>query len=326
MTFKFTRCIQTLFLSLVASLLIKTKAPALENKKTSTTLSHYIMAVMYDELGQIDDSIVEYKRALKTDYNNTVIHLNLASSFIKKNDFESAIEELKLAIKFDPEAVEPHAILALLYSTQNQVDLATAEYEIALKNASKQEPKNIDIYKSLGAIYLKQKKFEAARDAYKLILDLSPNDNEAHFYLGNIYDELNLRDLAIEELRLAIQRKPDYHEALNYLGYIYVEENKNLDEAQILIRKALEIEPDNGAYIDSLGWLYFKQANFKEAIEELEKASSLLKDPVIYDHLGDAYFKINNFENAKLNWQRALELDPHQDKVKKKLEELNKSK
>jgi len=89
-----------------------------------------------------------------------------------------------------------------------------------------------------------------------------------------------------------------------------------------MIRKALGIEPDNGAYIDSLGWLYFKQGRFQEAIKELERASILFKDPVIFDHLGDAYLKTGDTEKAKANWQKSLDLDPVQDKVKKKIEGL----
>ena len=176
------------------------------------------MAAMYEQLGDIDMAIQEYKKALKTDQQNSIIHLNLASSYIKKNEIAKAIEELNLTVSLDPEAVEPHAILALLYSSQNKPESATAEYEIALKNASKREPQNIDIYKTLGAVYLQQKKLKEAQDTYQLILNLSPNDAEAHFYLGNIYDELNNREAAIEELRKSLQLNPDYHEALNYFA------------------------------------------------------------------------------------------------------------
>jgi Flp pilus assembly protein TadD len=109
---------------------------------------------------------------------------------------------------------------------------------------------------------------------------------------------------------------------LNYLGYLYVEENRNLETAETMIRKALELDSDNGAYIDSLGWLYFKRGKIKEALKELEKASALLADPVIYEHLGDAYFKTKELEKARANWQESLKLDPHQDKVKKKIEGL----
>jgi len=278
------------------------------------------MAGVYEQLGDMDLAIQEYKKALKTDSQNSLIHLNLAATYIKNNEIPRAIEQLNLTISLNPQAVEPHVILAGLYSSQNKPELATAEYEIALQNASKRDPQNINIYKTLGAVYLQQKKFKEAENIYRLILDLSPNDAEAYFYLGNIYEELKNRNAAISELKKSVELNPDYHEALNYLGYLYVEENQNLEAAEIMIKKALEIEPDNGAYVDSLGWLYFKQGKLKEALQELERAGFLMEDPVIYEHLGDAYFKVNDIANAKLNWQKSLKLDPKQGKVKEKIE------
>ncbi len=321
MTSRFNREGGALFFCLVFSLIINTKALALD-KRLSAGLSHYIMAVMYEDIGEIERAIREYKEAIKADDKSSAIRLNLASSYIKNNNIPQAIEDLKVVAKLEPEAVEPHAILMLLYSSQNKPDLATIEYEIALKNASKIQPKNIDIYRNLGAVYLHQRKFKEAENTYKLILDLSPNDSQAHFYLGTVYEELKNRDAAIKELKKALELNPGYHEALNYLGYLYVEENKNLDEAQVMIKKALEIEPNNGAYIDSLGWLYFKRGNLEGALKEVEKASTLIEDPVVYDHLGDIYFKIGNKESARLNWEKSLKLDPKQDKVKEKLEKV----
>ncbi len=293
MTSKLNILTKGLFFCLAASLIIANPAPATENKKTSFALSHYIMAGVYKDLGDIDEAIQEYKEALKADYQSSEIHLSLAVSYIKKNDIPKAIEELKLAADFDPETVEPHAILALLYSLQKQPDLAENEYETALKNASKLEPQNTEIYKSLGEVYIRQKKFKEAENAYKLVLGLSANDSEAHFYLAHIYDESKNRDAAIRELKKSIELKPDYHEALNYLGYIYAEEGKNLDQAEVMVKKALELEPDNGAYIDSLGWVYFKKGRVREAIKELERASTLLDDPVIREHLQKAKEKLD---------------------------------
>lgn len=290
------------------------------DKKMSLALSHYIMAVMQEDLGDINDAIGEYKKALTADYKNPSIHLKLASCYIKNNDILKAVDELNLAISFAPDAVEPHAILALLYSAQKKEGLVQKEYELALKNATKLEPKNVEIYKSLGIIYLQQKKYKEAENTYRLILDLSPNDSEAYFYLANVYHEQKDIEACIKALKKALQINPDYHQVLNYLGYLYVVENRDFNEAELLIKKALELDSNNGAYIDSLGWLYFKKGQYQEALKEIERASTLIEDPEIYDHLGDIYSHLGDKEKAKVNWQKSLKLDPKQDNVQKKIE------
>jgi len=284
-------------------------------------MTHYIMGVIYSDLGEADKAIEEYKRSLK-DQETLTTYLNLASVYIKKDDIDSAIKELNSAAKFAPDAVEPHAILAILYAARKTFDLATDEYRIALEKASKLHPNDIEIAKNLGIVYMQQKKYGEASRVFRLLVDLSPKDAEAHFYLANAYYETNELTLTEKELKAAIEINPDYHEALNFLGYMYVEENRNLDAAEKMIGAAIKMNPDNGAYIDSLGWLYYKKGKVKEAAIELEKAVSLLEDPVIYDHLGDVYFELKDYKAARLSWQKALELNPQRKEVLKKLENV----
>ncbi|RJO64629.1 MAG: tetratricopeptide repeat protein [Candidatus Omnitrophota bacterium] len=292
------------------------------DKKFSQALSHYIMAGVFENEGDLELATKEYKKAIRIDRNNPSFHFNLGMNYLKKNDVASAVQELNTTARLDPEAVEPHALLSAIYYSDNKIEDANRELEIALERASVREPKNISIYKTLGMMYLQQKRFKEAEKTYRSILALAPDDNEAHFYLGSVYSELGNNAGAIEELKQALQLKADYHEALNFLGYLYVEQNTNLQEAERLIKKAVELQPDNGAYIDSLGWLYFKKGRAKDALKELERAKDLLSDPVIYDHLGDVYFKLNDFKNAKTSWQESLKLDPRQKTVEEKLKQL----
>ncbi|MDI6605778.1 MAG: tetratricopeptide repeat protein, partial [Candidatus Omnitrophota bacterium] len=138
---------------LSVSLIINKSSFALD-KKASSALSHYIMGIMHEDLGDIDKAIQEYQKALSADKESSVIHLSLASGYLKKNDLPSAIEELKASIAIDPEAIEPRAILALIYTSQNKPELARSEYEAALKNAARLHPDNADIYKTLGILYV----------------------------------------------------------------------------------------------------------------------------------------------------------------------------
>lgn len=290
-------------------------------KRDSSALSHYITGLYYDNLGESDEAAREYEKALKLDSDNYLTHFNLAATLIRKNDLARARRELGDSIRLNPDAAEPHALLAILNVAEGNWDLAAKEYEIALKIVLKLNP-NIEIYKSLGVLYASQGNIKEAKETYLLLSQLAPYDPEAHFYLGVIYSELKDTLRMKEELNKAIALNPDYAQALNYLGYSYIEEGKNLKEAEKLIKRALKISPDNGAYLDSLGWLYYKKGKLKESKELLTKAVSLTPDSVIFDHLGDVYFKLKDSAKARANWQESLKLDPDQKKVKEKLKKL----
>lgn len=291
-------------------------------KRLASALSHFMIGTIYETGGNNKLAIEEYKKTLAIDYHISTVHLNLAACYVKNSEINKAVEELGVVVNLEPEAIEPHAILGLLYSLQNEAKLANQEYEIALKNASKLEPENIEIYKSLGSIYLKQNKLKEAEAVYRLVLEISSDDADAHFALANIYYEQKDWLLAEKEAKSALSLNPDFVEALNFLGYLLVEQNKDLDQAESMLKKAVEKEPNNGAYLDSLGWLYFKKGKFKEALEKINEAASILDDPFILDHLAEVYLKTGNITKAKENWLKALKLDPAQKTIKEKIDKL----
>ena len=91
---------------------------------------------------------------------------------------------------------------------------------------------------------------------------------------------------------------------MNYLGYMFADRGIRLDEAQQLILKALDLEPDNGAYEDSLGWVYYRQNRLDQAADELRLAVEKVgNDPTVHDHLGDVYFKQGKIREAIQQWE-----------------------
>jgi tetratricopeptide (TPR) repeat protein len=284
------------------------------------------MARLSEVNGDLADAIIEYKRALNFDYNSASLHLRLASVYIKNNNLDSAIRELNLTAKYNPEAIESYGLLTIVYSLQKKYDLATKEYEKFLRLATKLDPQNIQLYKDLGQVYLEQNNLEAAEKTYRLILELQPKEATGHLFLGTVYEKQGKTNEAIGEFTKTIGLNPDDHIALNALGYLYAQEGINLDEAEAMIKKALEFESNNGAYIDSLGWVYFKKGMLEPAIKELERAANLLDDPVIFEHLGDAYFKKGEFIKARESWQKSLGIDPKQTNIKEKIEKLKSTK
>jgi predicted Zn-dependent protease len=140
--------------------------------------------------------------------------------------------------------------------------------------------------------------------------------------LAIVFDKMGKKNLAEEELQAVLKRAPDNAAANNTLGYIWAEQGKNLEEAVRLIEKALKKEPENGAFIDSLGWAYYMMGKYKQALVKLKEASEREEDPIIFDHLGDAYVKLKKNKEAKKAYLKALELDPEMEKVEEKLKQL----
>jgi tetratricopeptide (TPR) repeat protein len=136
-------------------------------------------------------------------------------------------------------------------------------------------------------------------------------------------DKLSRVDRAIDSLEKAITHNPKSGRAYNYLGYLFADRNMHLDRSLELIRKALELEPDNGAYIDSLGWVYYRRGDYALALKNLLEAEKILRkaetpDPVVYDHIGDAYLKMGKTSDAIIYWEKSNEMK-RDESIKEKI-------
>jgi tetratricopeptide (TPR) repeat protein len=121
-------------------------------------------------------------------------------------------------------------------------------------------------------------------------------------------------------MQRVIEINGDHANALNYLGYTYADLGKNLDEAEALVRRALELRPDDGYITDSLGWVFYKKGNYEEALKWLLKASELVPDdPIINEHVGDAYLKLNDKANALIYYLKSLSLR-EEDRARRKIQ------
>ena len=142
-------------------------------------------------------------------------------------------------------------------------------------------------------------------------VDAEPELADARFHLGVFYYEIERFEEADRELREAFRLEPTHARALNFLGYSLAERKMHLDEALGMIERALDVDSWNGAYLDSLGWVYYQMGRFAEAREPLELAArEYPKDPIILEHLGDVYLSLNERALAIAAWARALEAGP----------------
>ena len=135
------------------------------------------------------------------------------------------------------------------------------------------------------------------------------------FFARGVANERTQRWEAAEaDFKKALELSPDQASVLNYLAYSWVEQGKKLPEAQQMIERAVAMKPDDGYIVDSLGWVFYRQGRFTEAVSTLERAVLLKpEDPIINDHLGDAYWQIGRRIEARFQWRHALGLKPEQE-------------
>lgn len=293
-------------------------------EKKAKSMAHYAMGVVYDLQGLTEEAIDEFEKSASIE-DNYAVHLRLGADYARLGDLPNAIDELNLALEYDSDNIQVHYLLALIYNTRRQFDKAALEYEVILNSLSAIEPENLEIYGYLGQLYYSQKKYDKAIKQFKIILSLDSSNTEVMSLLGSIYLEQNDRQKAIEIFSRAIQFNPKDDISLNSLGYVYAEDGVNLNKAEELIERAIELDPENGAYWDSMGWVYYKKGLYEEAIGYLNKAGRFLKDPIVYDHIGDTYYKLNNKEKALKYWTLSLELLSEQAHIIEKLKLLESS-
>lgn len=156
-------------------------------------------------------------------------------------------------------------------------------------------------------------RFERYGEAVPLLEKLAagqPESPELTFGLAVAYERSGRRAQAIELFEQLLARDPNHAGTLNYLGYMFAERGENLERALDLILRAVSLEPDNGAYVDSLGWVYFRLGRYNEAKEQLEWAVRLVgEDATLHEHLGATYAKLGDTAKARTAFEKALSLE-----------------
>jgi tetratricopeptide (TPR) repeat protein len=219
---------------------------------------------------------------------------------------EKALAEAEGAIQAYPQDRPLKILRATLLGERGHVDEAVEQLRALLTNDSNDR----EIYISIANVYSQAKRYDDAEQAVRKSLDLTPNTEDqeyALYILGSIYERQKRYDLAEQTFKKVLSMNPLNASAANYLGYMLADRGVRLEESVNYIKKALELEPNNGAYLDSLGWAYFKMNRYDLAVPHLEKAARLIQnDPTIHQHLGNVYLRMGKPAMAQEEWERAL--------------------
>ena len=268
-----------------------------------------------------DEAIMILEDVLQTNPELTVVHYLLAMAYYRNNDNPRAEEQLK-NIPDESSLYEDSIFIRvrILSEGDNHTE-AIDLLEQQIGDAATRKP---SFYILLASLYRENGDIEQGKKIHEQASRLYPEDLDLLYNYGIFLEKIGESEDAMVKMQAVIALDPDNGAALNYVGYTWADNNLNLDKALEYIRKAVELMPDDGYIRDSLGWVYFKMGDVKQAIIELEKASKMVgDDPVIKEHLGDVYLQTNQSEKALAAYEASYELYEEEEKKKKVADKIN---
>lgn len=299
-------------------------------------------------------AIVNYEKLYNYSSLGEIYGKTLALLYFYNKQYSEAENLLNRLIQNDIDDYELHYYLGLVFVAIDKKDFAYLEFEktLAIRNNFN------DAWKEMCYLAIREKKYDEALNIAQRFIKIVPDQNESWKLKGYVHNVRKEYSSAIESLLKAItfdstdlhtwfelgsayernkniekstaafkkvlKVRPDDPATLNYLGYMWAEKGIHLDSAKVLIEKALKIDPENGAFLDSYAWVYFQMGNIDSAFKYMEMAIKKIdNDPVAYSHLGEIFFKKGEFKKALEAFQKSLDFNAEDPvMIRKRIEEI----
>jgi tetratricopeptide (TPR) repeat protein len=283
-----------------------TKRTYSSGEKSNRALLLERLGLMQRNAEKFEDAIATFRQIADLDSSLAPrAFAQIVDTYRVSKNYTKALQEADAAAKQYPSDRVLVSVRASILSEMGRTDDAAAELKKLLDGKNDRET-----YISLAQVYEKAKNYsEMAKSidaADKLSTEKDDKESIA-FMRGAMYEKMKKFDAAETEFRKVLDLNPKNASALNYLGYMLADRNVRVTDALNYIKQAIDLDPNNGAYLDSLGWAYYRTGDLPKAEEYLRRAvEQTSKDPTVHDHLGDVYFKQGNLKDAITQWQISL--------------------
>lgn len=282
------------------------------------------LGLLYQETRQYEKAVELFREVSRHNPDDYGPRLRLIYALKDANQMKEALSlSEELSKEFTDQPFVTIARARVLASSDNLKRAVRLLREEIRKN-----PEEEQFYFALSHIYLDHEKYRDAEKVVKEALSQEPGNELMEFQLGAIYERQKQFARAEAMFKKILKRNGEHAGVLNYLGYMLTERGVRLREALEYIKRAVKIDPYNGAYLDSLGWVYFKLNELELAKTNLTSAARLNEaDATIYDHLGDLYYKLGQYDEARQYYEQSIfcaKNDDEQKSVGDKLADLKK--
>ena len=262
---------------------------------------------------QEDDlaALIYLRLSLYLQPDNALALITVADIYEQLKQNEHAVDAYELVPDASPLRETADVQTGLALDALGRTDDAVTHLEALIAH----NPGDLDALSSLANLHSAKKNFVAAQQVLDKAIGQITTPDAGHWSLyyrrGIAFERQKKWPQAEADFKKALEIFPEQPQVLNYLGYSWVDMGMNLDEAFKLLRRAVELRPQDGYIVDSLGWAHFRLGHFDDAVSYLEKAIDLKpSDPVINDHLGDAFWRVGRKLEAKFQWNHARDLKP----------------
>jgi len=300
-------------------------AKPVRGRESDTALILTHLGFAYLEVGREADAVSAFERASTLDPADGAIRVYLAQALLAANQYDRALEVTRTERKADPADSRLARLEADALRGLGRFD----DGATVLRTLAAASPADASAAQNVAEYYAAANRYADAAGVLKDAVTRFPDDVGVLFQYGAMLERQSLYADAERVFRQVLARNANHGPTLNYLGYTLVERGGRLDEAVALIQRAVALDPHNGAYLDSLGWAYFKMNQLDLAEPNLRAAAGQLpRDSVVQDHWGDLLAKRGRLAEAVEAWRRALSGDGEQierAKIERKISDaLNK--
>ena len=257
------------------------------------------------------------------------LFINYATACLQLHEADKAQQLYQECIQRHPDFLDAYIRLAFLYLNRNQPANARA----TLRQAVQTIPNDPDSWYYLGLVENRCERFKDAIPAFQKARQLAETavgekgaglNSTFFFNFGAAYERDGQGAQAEALLKQAATLDPENAEAFNYLAYMWAEQNVNLGEALDYSLHALDLEPENGAFLDTLAWIYYRQHRYEKALESIQNALYFIPDdPTIAEHMGDILSALRRDSEAWDWWRHSYRLNKNNKSLRKKLEQLH---
>jgi tetratricopeptide (TPR) repeat protein len=270
------------------------------------------------ELNQLDlaDSVFEYELSLAPEsVLGNYFRGRIAVFQDRPTDAKSYFRKL---IEIADTLPDGYINLGMIYLDEDSLDLAI---DVLREGVIRATTGREEVQFYLGTALGRAERYDEVVTIVEPLVREHPGEIRFMFMMGAALERIQNHDSAAVYFERILKIDPNHAQTLNYLGYMWADLGLNLQESLSMITKALEIDGENPAYLDSYGWVLYKLGRYEEAETNIKRAIELMndQDSVLFDHLAEVCFSLGRYEEARANWERALQLDPDNTEIKEKL-------